>query len=208
MSAAPPISPREASAVLLAAGRSERFGADKLLAPLAGRPLLAHAAAALAAAGLGRRIAVVAAGADDRAAALSDLGFAIVFNPKPEAGQGASLALGAERARQDRPRALLVALADMPFVTPGHIQALLTALDPDDPRAAAASWAEGTPRPPVAFGAGWLDELCGLSGDRGARALLADAANVAALAAPSETLADIDAPADLLAAEARQEIAR
>ena len=34
---------RDAAAIVLAGGRSERFGSDKALAPFRGEPLLAHA---------------------------------------------------------------------------------------------------------------------------------------------------------------------
>ena len=47
--------------LLLAAGASRRFGPkDKLLSPLRGRPLIAHAAEAMRRAALDRRIAVIA----------------------------------------------------------------------------------------------------------------------------------------------------
>ena len=48
-----------ADAVVVAAGRSERMGTDKLAADLAGRPVLAWAIAAIAASPVVERIALV-----------------------------------------------------------------------------------------------------------------------------------------------------
>ena len=45
--------------LLLAAGRSRRFGRDKLAMPIARRPLCQHTALAFAGQSLARRIAVV-----------------------------------------------------------------------------------------------------------------------------------------------------
>ncbi|MFW2831712.1 NTP transferase domain-containing protein [Sphingomonas sp. ID0503] len=109
-------------AVLLCAGLSRRYGkADKLLAPLSGRPLAAHAAAMLAGLPFLSRIAVVQAGWSG----VPLLGsFDIVKNPRPEDGQDSSLRLGLAAALYREPRAILVCLADMPFVTPDHLAAV------------------------------------------------------------------------------------
>lgn len=55
----------EIAVVLLAAGRGERFGANKLRAELDGRPIAYHAPSRLAALPFGQRIAVVGAGTPD-----------------------------------------------------------------------------------------------------------------------------------------------
>src|SRR3546814_17898790 len=53
------IEPEAVALILLAAGRSPRFGvADKLAAPLHGRPLVQHAATTLSPLTFGRHIAV------------------------------------------------------------------------------------------------------------------------------------------------------
>jgi molybdenum cofactor cytidylyltransferase len=178
--------------VLLAAGLSRRFGAtDKLMADLGGRPLGLHVAEALAGVPFGSRIAVTGAGSPEYA----PLGFRIVLNAEPAHGQAGSLRLGVDAARSVGAGAVLVLLADMPRVGAGHVRGLLAAASGGE--AAIACSTDGVRRsPPALFGRGWFGRLAALSGDEGARALLADAPAVRA--APGE-LVDVDTPAALAA---------
>lgn len=172
--------------VLLAAGASRRFGAaDKLLAPLFGRPLIAHAAAAMRAAALDRRIAVIA---NRDLTALLD-GFTLLQIPPGD--QSASLRAAIRAAGE--PARLLIALADMPHVTADHLDRVVAATREDRP---AASHDGGPPMPPACFPASWLGRLDGLRGDRGAGRLIRDLPADALLAAPG-LLADIDRVEDL-----------
>ena len=179
--------------LLLAAGLSRRFGAaDKLCAPFEGRPLVAHAADVLRGLDLAGRLAVTSA--PEVTASLH--GFAIVSNPDPAAGQGASLARGARAARARGADRLLVLLGDAPLVTRAQGRAVIAACTEARP---AASVAGGTVSPPACFPASWLDRLAALDGDRGAGALLRGLPPGALVPAPSGTLADADTP-DALAA--------
>ena len=194
------VAPEHAVCVLLAAGRSSRYPGDKLLAELNGRPLLEHAASMLAAISFRAHIAVVPPDAPGRQERLAALGFAVSVNLNPEAGQGSSLRAGAAAAAAYLPQALVLALADMPFVPEAHIRRLLSRLDPADPKSIAFSRsgaAEGGWRgPPAAFGPGWLPELARAEGDKGARPILTAAPGESGLSVPAEWLQDFDAPAD------------
>lgn len=111
--------------LLLAAGLSTRFGeGDKLLAPLAGKPLVAHATALATALPSTTRLAVVADESGPLACLLAGEGFRLVRNPDPAAGRESSLRLGLAAALGENPVAILVLLGDMPFVTPDHIERL------------------------------------------------------------------------------------
>ena len=102
-------------AVLLAAGGGSRYEGEthKLLAPLDGRPLLAHAIDALRASGLE---AVVVTGAVDVRHLVPE-GLAAVDNPSWEAGQATSVRVGIDEARRRGHDAVVVGLGDQPFVT-------------------------------------------------------------------------------------------
>jgi CTP:molybdopterin cytidylyltransferase MocA len=170
--------------LLLAAGASHRFGAaNKLLALLEDRPLIAHAADALRAADLGRRIAVVSA--EDTAALLD--GFEIIRIPQGE--QSDSLRAGLAAAGQ--PDRLLIALGDMPLVTPALLDAVLATCTDDLPSASRDR--DGPPMPPACFPAGWLPRLANLTGDQGAGKLLRDLPPVQLVGATGQ-LPDIDTP--------------
>jgi molybdenum cofactor cytidylyltransferase len=177
--------------VLLAAGRSRRFGdADKLSERFLGQPLALHVVTALEAAPFCCRIAVVSRTSLDFAAH----GYTVVENPDAEDGQGGSVRLGVQAAMEQGASAVLIALADMPRVTAAQIYRLLdTAEGPD---AVIASSNGVYPTPPALFGASHFPQLLRCSGDEGARALVRSGHHVIARA---DELIDIDTPADLAA---------
>jgi len=173
--------------LLLAAGRSTRFGAaDKLAALLDGRPLLDHAAAAMRELDLAARFVVRPAGA------VPCPGFVGLAVERSQAGLGHSLAVGTRAARLAGADAVLVALGDMPFVTSAHLAAVVAAGWGTDVLVASTDGA--APTPPALIGADWFPQLEALDADEGARPLLRQARLVRA---PAGTLRDIDTPADL-----------
>ncbi|WP_428630815.1 nucleotidyltransferase family protein [Sphingopyxis sp.] len=186
------IDPAQVAVLLLAAGRSERFGSDKLLVPLDGVPVALHAAAPLIALGTGWLIAVCRE-ASPIAPELVELGFEIVVNPDPARGLSSSLALGIERAEALGATAALIALGDMPFVSPAHLAVLLASFD----RASApivASARHGVGMPPALFDKALFGDLRTSEGEQGARSLIRAAKLVAA---DPDELADIDRPEDI-----------
>ncbi|AJA08123.1 hypothetical protein SKP52_05990 [Sphingopyxis fribergensis] len=184
----------DVSAILLAAGTSNRFGAeDKLLAPLAGEPLALHAARRIVELLPKRRIAVCKDTDGALAQLLASNGFKIIVNPHPEHGLSQSLSCGIAEAALGREAAALICLADMPFVSTRHLRELLTRFDPRTAPAVASSNGNAA-MPPALFSRALFDKLRNGEGDRGGKALLADAALVHA--DPDELL-DIDRPDDL-----------
>ncbi|MFM9828266.1 MAG: NTP transferase domain-containing protein, partial [Sphingomonas sp.] len=187
------IAPERTLLVLLAAGQSTRFGlSDKLVAPLGGKPLYRHAADTLAAVPFLGRVVI----SSDRDPVLGVDGFDSIVNEAPERGLSSSLVLGVGAAQRLGAAAILVALADMPFVTSAHVCALFAAAD--GPAAMVASAIDDRAMPPALFAAGRFADLAGSSGDQGARALLGAATLVAATA---HELSDIDTPDDLARAQ-------
>ncbi len=175
--------------VLLAAGQSRRFGTrDKLAEPLNGLPLGLHAARTLSMLPFASRLAVTGREAPD----FASYGFKTVINPDPAAGQAGSLRLGLAEARRGRSEAVLIALADMPFVSARHLEALLSRFDQDH-LVVGSSFGE-TACPPVLFDASHFEALEALAGDQGARTLLRGATLIAASALE---LADVDTVDDL-----------
>ena len=192
------------SVLLLASGLSRRFGvADKLGADLGGVSLARRSARAFTTLDADRRIAVVADLAGAVARDLAADGFALVRNPAPERGQGHALACGAAAISDDS--AVLIGLADMPFVRPEHLTRLLTAHEHANPAAVTIACADGRRSPPVLFGPAHLDTLRALDGDDGGRAVMRGASDIREVDLPEAALRDIDTPEDL--ALARQELA-
>lgn len=183
------IQAEDVALVLLAAGRSERFGdVDKLAEPYLGRPLAMHVVTALEAVPFHARIAVVS----DTAVDFARCGYRVIANDQPEAGLGRSLALCVAAAQAMRAPAVLIALADMPRVTATHIYRLL---DAGDGEAALVASSNGQhPTPPALVGASHFAALTALPDDVGVRALIARGRHV--VASPNELL-DVDTPEQL-----------
>jgi molybdenum cofactor cytidylyltransferase len=116
-------------AIVPAAGRAERFGSAKLVADLGGEPLIARTIRALVAGGVDRIVVVVAPGS-----ALLDLreprevfgspAVELVVNPDPDRGMFSSIQAGLASAGAHD---VLVLPADMPFVRPATVAAVLAA---------------------------------------------------------------------------------
>jgi molybdenum cofactor cytidylyltransferase len=182
-------------ALLLAAGRATRFGADKLLHPLADGTPLALAAARNLARALPGALAVVN-GRDARLAALLEAaGLRVSVCPWADQGMGRSLAWGV--AQTPAADGWLIALADMPWIASDTVRAVAAGVS--GPLAIAAPLHRGRRGHPVAFGAGHGAALAALSGDAGARDLLrAEAGNLTLVpCADAGVLRDVDRIEDL-----------
>jgi molybdenum cofactor cytidylyltransferase len=161
---------RRTAVVLLAAGRGARFGGGKLAALLTGRPLAHHAAAACAALPFAHRFVV----RTPATPSLDDFGFVPLDLAPPDAPLSRSIAIGTAAARATEVDAILLALADMPFVPAAHLRALLAAFDGDR----IGSCVGDRPLPPAVFARRHFGDLLRLTGDRGAQSLLRDAPHV------------------------------
>ncbi|WP_315760485.1 nucleotidyltransferase family protein [Sphingomonas sp. Y38-1Y] len=183
------IAPENTALVLLAAGRSQRFGdVDKLEQPYLAEPIGMHVVTALEAVPFAARIAVVSGTRLDYAAR----GYRVVHNPHAEDGQGRSLALCLSPVREVGAKAVLIALADMPRVTATHIYRLFDAAEGEDTIVASSNGEH--PTPPALFGAAHFDALEALTGDEGGRRLVMQGKHV--VTNPAE-LIDIDTPEQL-----------
>ncbi len=115
------MSPGGVSAIVLAGGRSSRFGRDKLVEPWAGRPLLEHAISSVQA--LADEVIVVVAPDESRSA---PAGTILVSDPTSFEGPLVGLVTGLRRAT--RPVALVVG-GDMPTLVPSVLALLVDRLD-------------------------------------------------------------------------------
>ncbi|MEL6876180.1 MAG: nucleotidyltransferase family protein [Pseudomonadota bacterium] len=188
-------------AALLAAGQSERFGHDdKLAQDLHGRMLGHYVAETLTRMEFTDRIAVVSSDTGECVALWSDLGLHILTNPRSRSGMGTSVALAARHAQETGADGLLICLADMPFVSESLLGQLVAAFCSGDSSEILCAINGGKRSPPALFGSRHFDALIGLTGDTGARKLIAEAEVVAAN--PDE-LVDIDTREELARWNAR-----
>lgn len=185
---------RALCAIVLAAGRARRFGADKLLQDFDGAPILAHALKAARAAPAARVIIVKRPGAEldrlCRAEAARDPRIEIIEIDSDALSQSLRAGLAAAQG------GAFVFLGDMPLIPPG--MAALLADRIGDALAAAPVFA-GRPGHPVLLSARAAALAEGLGGDQGLGALLRARADEVVLVETQDegVVRDIDTAADL-----------
>lgn len=190
-------------ALVLAAGRSRRFGSDKRRARLTdGTPVLTATLLRYAAVTGDLRV-VLRPDDDELARELAGRipGLRILRAPRSDEGMGGSLADGI--AGCDDLGWVLVALGDMPFVRPETLERLIAEVRRAGPeidivrpvrRCAEADGPSG-PGHPVAFRSTRFTELAACSGDTGARNLVERAQGVLEVETTDPgVLRDLDRP--------------
>ncbi len=161
---------RSAAAIILAAGEARRFGTQKLLAPLSGRPLLQHVIDAANASSLADVVLVVGADTDALLAVVRIGRTRVIRNADYASGQASSLQAGL-RALGDVDAALVL-LGDVPGVTPALLEALLAKQRETGAPAVLSRWA-GQRMPPVVLHRDLWPAALALRGDVGMREVLA-----------------------------------
>lgn len=191
--------------ILLAAGHGRRYadaaaGQDKLVAALPdGTPVVVAAAASLQAA-TARVVAVTRADNERVARLLAEAGCEVVTTGPDADGMGDSLAIAARHAlRTCAPgiASCLVALGDMPWIRPETC--LRIARQALDHPVVVPAW-NGLRGHPVAFHRSIWPSLAALTGDVGARGVLARHGATELAVDDPGIRADVDTPGDLAGA--------
>lgn len=187
---------RFVSAIILAAGQGKRMGKQKLLLPLGGCTIIERVADAVLASRVAEVITVVGYQADQVTRLLGERPVRLVHNPGYAGGQSTSLVAGV-RAIDRRAWALMIVLADQPFLSPGFINRLLEFFCRNSYLIVRPVY-EGEPGHPVLMDACLAPELLCLKGDTGARELVARyRERVGLLPVTDKTiLQDVDTPQD------------
>lgn len=157
--------------VVLAAGTSSRMGANKLLLPRAGGPMIRIVCERVVAAGLERVILVLGHECERVEPIVADLPLDIVVNAEYRSGMASSVAAGV-RAADDSSGGYMFALGDMPEVRIETFRLLRETFEQCGAQDIVVPNHEGQRGNPVIFARRYRDELLGLDGDRGARRLL------------------------------------
>ena len=182
------------AAVLLAAGLARRMGRQKLLLQLQGKPVVRwsveHVASHV-------EDVVIVTGPDDSALrqALEGLTVRFVVNPRPQDGQGTSIAAGVA-ALKPWTTAAVIALGDQPRMPAAVVPALLEAFRRSG-KAIVAPLYQGVQGTPVVFSSEVFAELRALKGDAGARAVVKENPERVELVAFDLAMPpDVDTPED------------
>jgi CTP:molybdopterin cytidylyltransferase MocA len=182
--------------VLLAAGAGTRFraaGGDcKLLAPVAGRPLIERPLHALLEADLDEVVVVLGSGAEEIRAQADLSGARVLVHPHWADGMASSLA-AAIASLPDGCEAVLVVLGDGPSLSAEAVRRVAARMAMGDAPLVGARYADGRAHPTAIHRSLW--PLLPRTGEDGARALGVPGIDVdcSDLAAPG----DADTPAEL-----------
>ena len=144
-------------------------------------------------------IVVTGSGSDGVKESLRDLQIRIVKNENWGRGIGSSIACGARHVSEEVD-GLLIALCDQWRVDENDLNRLISVWFTDISRIISASWIEKESfiySPPALFPRKYIRELTGLSGNQGAKALIAQNMAEVKFVAMENAAVDLDTPADL-----------
>ncbi len=156
--------------IVLAAGRSRRIGAQKLLLGLGGQPVIARIVDEVLSAAVDRVFVVIGPDGGRIVDALAGRQVEFVTNPDPEAEMLSSIRCGLRALPQDC-SAVLVVLGDQPGVTAEVITALVQAYK-NSGRGIAVPIYKGKRGHPLIFNIRYRDEILNQYDEVGLRGLL------------------------------------
>ncbi len=172
------------TALVLAAGRSTRMGANnKLIETVAGKPMVRHVVEAALASDVTSVRIVTGSKPAEVQHALDDLDVTYTHNPDFANGLSTSLAAGTASLEAGIDGAIVL-LGDMPLITPDLINRLIAAFDPAANRAICVPVHNGKRGNPILWAARFFADMTNVQGDTGARHLIGENA---------EWLAEVDA---------------
>lgn len=191
-------------AVVLAAGRSERMGTQKLLLPLGGKPVIVRIVDELFSSPVERILVVTGRDGPRLREVLGDRPVQFVENPDPGSDMLGSIRYGL-RALPAGFEAVLMALGDQPGVTATLVSNLIRCFREGNPIVVPAC--EGHRGHPVLLSTRFYEEILTGHDREGLRGLLeAHTAEVFRLPVTSRAvLEDMDTPADYQRHERRSE---
>jgi molybdenum cofactor cytidylyltransferase len=174
--------------IVMAAGVGKRFGANKLLADFAGKPLFRWALDCID--GSCFSAVIVVTGYAPVAAAAEELGFRVVCNDRPEDGVSRTIRLGLQAAGECG--GALFMTADQPLLTAETLRKL-TERFLEQPQYIYAAAHDGVRGNPCLFPQALFPELLALEGDTGgARVIKAHPDRLRLIEVPAAELADCD----------------
>ncbi len=144
-------------ALVLAAGRSQRMGTQKLLLPVGGQPMIARIVDQVLASPVDRVFAVIGADPDRMVAALAGRPVTFVVNPDEHGEMLSSVRCGLAALPHECTAALVV-LGDQPGLTAGVVTQLLRAFETAG-RGIAVPTSGGRRGHPVLFALRYRDEI-------------------------------------------------
>ncbi len=159
------------SAIVLAAGESRRMGKPKQLLPLGSRTILEQVIDNLLSSKVSEVIVVLGYRAEEIRKRLSGKSVRFVINHDYQQGMSSSIVAGLKSVDMKTKAAMLV-LGDQPFIGSDTINCFIDIFNSHD-RGIVVPVYQGKRGHPVIFSIKYRDELLGLTGDTGAKKVIA-----------------------------------
>ena len=186
--------PSRVAAVVLAAGSSTRMGRNKLLLMLGGQAVVRRAVQAALDSGVDRVVVVLGHQADLVRAQLTGLACEVIVNADHERGVGTSLHAGIRAAGSAD--AVVVLLADMPFVTAEMIRGVVERHRSTGARLVLSHYGD-VQAPPTLYARALFEEVLAEPDERcGKRIARAHASEAEIASWPEAALRDLDVAED------------
>ena len=183
--------------IILAAGKSSRYGGVKQLLHFNNKTLLQHVIDEALESGAETVVVVTGANADEVKKSIRQEQVQIVYNNEWENGMASSIITGVKEAitLNNDIEKLILAVCDQPFVSASLFEQLYHAQEEGVKHIVASSYSD-TIGTPCLFTQKYFDALMSLSGDEGAKKILkANNEDVAAINFPQGSI-DIDTHED------------
>jgi molybdenum cofactor cytidylyltransferase len=193
------------TALVLAAGISSRMGKEnKLMAHIAGKPMIEHVVEAIKGSNIQSIVVVTGFESNRIKTLLNQQDISFVYNRNFRSGLSTSLKAGLKEIKDDVD-GVLVCLGDMPLLTSKIINKLIRAFDPIEGRTICVPIHGRKRGNPVLWGKSYIDAMTEIFGDIGAKQLLENHADQVFEVNFEEdiVLFDVDTPEILLSAEDR-----
>ena len=192
------LSDKDYAMILLAAGKSSRYGNNKLLEKLDGGQMFEHTLRKMHAFPLCTQVVVTRFEEIENAAKTQ--GMLVVQNTEPDLGIAHSLKLGLKRALDENPglKGAMFIVCDQPGLTAGTFARMLEMGKMHPGKIVCAGW-KGRTGNPVLWDSCFFRELCRLSGDKGGKQIIcAHKEDVVLCETEEAELRDVDVPEQLI----------
>ncbi len=183
--------------IVLAAGSASRMNEPKQMLYFEGKTLLRRAVETAIETNCSSVVVVLGANFEKTSAEIANLSANVCFNRDFQKGLSSSLKIGLAKLLEINPNveALIVSLADQPFVTANHFHQFVTKFENTNNPIVAAKYND-TIGVPALFGKEMFDELTTISGDKGAKMMIEKHRNTLETINLPEAAFDVDTKED------------
>ena len=180
--------------LLLAAGKSSRFGSPKQLLKWKNSNLLQHAIKTASDSNASDVFLVLGANYDQIMEMIHTDSVEVIRNQSWEKGLGNSIAFGVNQIleKEIKVDGILLMLADQPLIDSDYLNSIIDTFEVGTNQIIASSYLNGKKGVPVLFDKCFFEQLSNIKGDKGAKTLLDNYANKVISVDGGNNLLDID----------------